>query len=175
MKSVWAGQQRGFTIVELLIVVVVIAILAAITIVAYNGVQDQARQAKIKTDLTNIEKAVMAARNSSGLTMRGITGSSYSASNCTSLPAETDLAALSRSHGCWTAYLNALNTISAESGINISTIVDPWGRPYFIDENEGEGGGCSMDTIGTFAVPFNGTVRLPNSSASIPISGNSGC
>lgn len=33
----------GFTIVELLIVIVVIAILAAITIVAYNGIQDRAR------------------------------------------------------------------------------------------------------------------------------------
>ena len=31
-------KQRGFTIVELLIVIVVIGILAAITIVAYNGI-----------------------------------------------------------------------------------------------------------------------------------------
>ena len=31
--------RRGFTIVELLIVVVVIAILAAITIVSYSGIQ----------------------------------------------------------------------------------------------------------------------------------------
>lgn len=37
-------RQRGFTIVELLIVIVVIAILAAISIVAYNGIQDRARQ-----------------------------------------------------------------------------------------------------------------------------------
>jgi len=36
-------KQRGFTIVELLIVVVIIAILAAITIVAYNGIQARAR------------------------------------------------------------------------------------------------------------------------------------
>ena len=36
-------MQRGFTIVELLIVIVVIAILAAITIVAYNGVQARAK------------------------------------------------------------------------------------------------------------------------------------
>jgi len=36
-------KQQGFTIVELLIVIVVIAILAAITIVAYNGVQNRAK------------------------------------------------------------------------------------------------------------------------------------
>ena len=38
--------QPGFTIVELLIVIVVIAILAAITIVAYNGIQQRARNAQ---------------------------------------------------------------------------------------------------------------------------------
>jgi prepilin-type N-terminal cleavage/methylation domain-containing protein len=37
------GRQSGFTIVELLIVIVVIAILAAITIVAYNGIQQRAK------------------------------------------------------------------------------------------------------------------------------------
>ena len=36
-------QQAGFTIVELLIVIVVIAILAAITVVAYNGIQERAK------------------------------------------------------------------------------------------------------------------------------------
>ena len=39
-------QQKGFTIVELLIVIVVIGILAAITIVSFNGVQSRARNAQ---------------------------------------------------------------------------------------------------------------------------------
>jgi len=45
------SKQRGFTIVELLIVVVVIAILAAITIVSYNGIQKRAREATLSTNL----------------------------------------------------------------------------------------------------------------------------
>lgn len=40
------NQQTGFTIVELLIVIVVIGILAAITIVAYNGIQARAGNAQ---------------------------------------------------------------------------------------------------------------------------------
>jgi prepilin-type N-terminal cleavage/methylation domain-containing protein len=37
------NQEYGFTIVELLVVIVVIGILAAITIVSYTGVQNRAR------------------------------------------------------------------------------------------------------------------------------------
>src|SRR5674476_1057592 len=42
-----ASSRRGFTIVELLIVIVVIAILAAITIVAYSGIQQRANNVAI--------------------------------------------------------------------------------------------------------------------------------
>lgn len=41
-------MRKGFTLVELLIVIVVIAILAAITIVSYNGIQDKARDSSQK-------------------------------------------------------------------------------------------------------------------------------
>jgi len=46
----------GFTIVELIIVVVVIAILAALTIVAYNGIQSSARRATAMNEIDNITK-----------------------------------------------------------------------------------------------------------------------
>jgi general secretion pathway protein G len=49
-------NQGGFTIVELLIVIVVIAILAAITVVAYNGIQNRANDTTIQSDLQNIAK-----------------------------------------------------------------------------------------------------------------------
>ena len=46
-----ANEREGFTVVELLIVIVVIGILAAITIVAYNGIQQKARIAVLQSDL----------------------------------------------------------------------------------------------------------------------------
>lgn len=51
-------SKSGFTIVELLIVVVIIAILAAITIAAYNGIQQRARDIQRKQDVATIKKAL---------------------------------------------------------------------------------------------------------------------
>ena len=51
-------RNRGFTIVELLIVVVVIAILAAITIVAYNGVTSRAKDSTRQGDVRTITQAL---------------------------------------------------------------------------------------------------------------------
>lgn len=51
-------SRLGFTITELLIVIIVIGILAAITVVQYNGVQVRARDAQRRTDVANITKAL---------------------------------------------------------------------------------------------------------------------
>ena len=48
----------GFTIVELLIVVVVIAILAAVSMVAYTGIQGRARDSQRLQDMNTIVKAL---------------------------------------------------------------------------------------------------------------------
>lgn len=55
----WAKQnQNGFTIVELLIVVVVIAILAAITIVAYNGISQRANASSLQSEVASALKKI---------------------------------------------------------------------------------------------------------------------
>ena len=60
------NTNRGFTIVELLIVIVVIAILAAITIVAYNGIQGRALDSTRLSDLATIRKALEAYKTVNG-------------------------------------------------------------------------------------------------------------
>lgn len=50
--------KSGFTIVELLIVIVVIAILAAISIVAYNGIQTRAENTKTIQSVNAYSKAI---------------------------------------------------------------------------------------------------------------------
>lgn len=54
----WAKQTRGFTIVELMIVIIVVGILASITIVAYNGSQQRARFASYKSDIVRLNEAI---------------------------------------------------------------------------------------------------------------------
>lgn len=56
------STRRGFTIVELLIVVVVIAILAAITVVAYTGITNKANDSARLADASTIEKAILSIR-----------------------------------------------------------------------------------------------------------------
>lgn len=47
-------KQEGFTIVELLIVIVVIGILAALVITTFTGIQQQARNTERETDIKAI-------------------------------------------------------------------------------------------------------------------------
>ncbi len=66
----WAkrNKQTAFTIVELLIVVVVIAILATITIISYNGIQERARESAASSALSQASKKIAIAMNDGTLT-----------------------------------------------------------------------------------------------------------
>jgi general secretion pathway protein G len=59
-------QQKGFTIVELLIVIVVIGILATLVIVTFSGIQQKARNTKRQTDINAIDGTVEAYYASNG-------------------------------------------------------------------------------------------------------------
>lgn len=60
-------QYRGFTIVELLIVIVVIAILASFTIVAYNGITARSQASVVATDLRAAIKGFMLYKEATGM------------------------------------------------------------------------------------------------------------
>lgn len=56
MKTWWASTHNGYSIVELLVIIVVIGILAAISIVSYNGIQNRAVASVAKSDLDVVKK-----------------------------------------------------------------------------------------------------------------------
>ena len=53
-KLAFKKQAAAFTIVELLLVIVIIAILAAVSVVAYVGIQNRAAATTLQSDLRNV-------------------------------------------------------------------------------------------------------------------------
>lgn len=136
-------KANAFTIVELLIVIVVIGILASITLVAYNGIQERARVTSANSDLALLNKAIYIARINTDKTLMAVTGS-----NCTNCYDQA-------------RYELTINNLSTASSMNLSSLKkgDPWGAKYAIDENEGEGAspcvtkdGLSLNTSGKTGV-----------------------
>ena len=56
----------GFTIVELLIVIVVIAILAAISVAAYTNIRERAKTSRRNSEMAQLLKAITLARTATG-------------------------------------------------------------------------------------------------------------
>ena len=54
----FAKTTRGFTIIELLIVIVIVGILVAITAVSYNGITKQVNQTATDVDIANMKKSL---------------------------------------------------------------------------------------------------------------------
>ena len=72
------GQNKnGFTIVELLIVIVVIGILAAISMIAYSNVQANARYSAYRSDIQTINKAILMYYADNGSYPGAVTGSCW--------------------------------------------------------------------------------------------------
>ena len=109
--------QKGFTIVELLVVIVVIGILAAITIVSYTGITQRATVATLQSDLDNASKKLKMY-----YTLYGSYPTALNASNCPTAPTADNNYCLP---------ISGSNTISYNGGASNFSLVETNGTTYY--------------------------------------------
>ena len=126
-------KTSGFTIVELLIVIVVIGILAALVIVTYNGIQQKARDTERKTDINALHGQLEAyqAQNGRYPTLANVNDATFRSANMKGL----DPAALQDPKG------TAQTLVAAPVANNYSYGVTPAGC------DNGANGDCTQYTL----------------------------
>jgi len=103
-------STSGFTIVELLIVIVVIGILAAITVVAYNGIQDRAKRTSQQAQVDAVGKAIRLYAAEKGNLAGDIAGST----------------------GAW---IGSFNSVYAGTSVSMKTVLESAG--YLVGSSAG--------------------------------------
>ena len=173
--------MSGFTLVELLIVIVVIAILAAIAMVSYNGIQTRAQNAKIAADTNQIEKAIIAAEQSQAQPLGTVFGNNggYGCGNGGEAPCclnnnYTSITTATAAPQCWQSWNSFVGVIQKTAGINLGGMLDPWGQPYIIMMQESSTN-CAQDQIWAVKPPFAGWGTARVGTVTLPFSGFSGC
>lgn len=141
------NQKRyGFTIVELLIVIVVIGILAVITIVSYSGISQRARSATLESDLANASKQ---------LKLFQAEYDNYPETISCSIADSTTNRCIKSSSGNTLSY--TYNNSSSPKSFRLNAFRDSNG--YFIDQNSSP---KAIDTVVSLNCP-SGYIVVPGS------------
>lgn len=157
------SQRLGFTIVELLIVVVVIAILAAITIVAYNGITARTKAAAAASATEQAVKKITAyavtnaeeyptALAAAGITDSGATTYQYRADN-TASPRSYCVTATSSGISYWASNGSATPARGACPGHGVdgaSVITNQFRNPTFDGPSSPENQSSATATIAVY-------------------------
>lgn len=124
--------KNGFTIVELLIVIVVIGILAALVMNSFSNAQKDARVTKVKSDLSAIKKSMLSYKQIYG-----------------ELPPAGDFynAGTNPPGSSWTTVVDLLESQKLMG--SDKPVLDPWGFYYGYDDND-----CNANNGASYVMSF---------------------
>lgn len=138
-------NNKGFTIVELLIVIVVIGILALLVITTYSGIQAKARNSQRQTDIQSLQTQLEAFFSQNGYypTLANMNDSSWLTTNMKSLDQEA-LADPSAANGS--------KTLSDDSSAT---------KQYIYEVTDSSGNDCTGTNCAkyTLTAKYEGTVN----------------
>lgn len=141
-------RQDGFTIIELLVVTTIIGLLSSVILATVGDARSRGLEAAAQQELQQIVRAAAYAQGQAQGTLAEITGSTGSDVDCQG----SDIRNAPAGSDCYVSMAAALDAIENETGgvYRASLLIrDPWGSPYYIDENQVDGSCASGDVLGS--------------------------